>query len=58
MASLDDATVGLLAKRAYDVAGCASGFKGKPLKVRLTCDDVCIHVSIFYICVYVTVSDM
>lgn len=35
MANLDDATVGLLAKRAYDVAGCASGFQGKPLKVRL-----------------------
>lgn len=33
--SLDDATVGLLAKRAYDVAGCASGFQGKPLKVFL-----------------------
>lgn len=35
MASLDDATVGLLAKRAYDVAGCASGFPGKALKVYL-----------------------
>ncbi len=35
MASLDDATVGLLAKRAYDVAGCASGFQGKQLKVFL-----------------------
>jgi DNA topoisomerase II len=35
MPALDDATVGLLAKRAYDVAGCASGFPGKPLKVYL-----------------------
>ena len=35
MERLDDATVGLLSKRAYDVAGCASGFPGKPLKVYL-----------------------
>ena len=35
MDSLDDATVGLLSKRAYDVAGCASGFPGKTLKVYL-----------------------
>ena len=32
---LDEATAGLLSKRAYDVAGCASGFPGKPLKVFL-----------------------
>ncbi len=35
MDRLDDATVALLAKRAYDVAGCASGFSGKLLKVFL-----------------------
>lgn len=35
MERLDDATVGLLSKRAYDVAGCASGYPGKPLKVHL-----------------------
>jgi len=32
---LDDNTIALLAKRAYDVAGCAASFKGKPLKVYL-----------------------
>lgn len=32
---MDDAIVGLLSKRAYDVAGCGSGYQGKSLKVYL-----------------------
>lgn len=41
--SLDDNTVALLSKRAYDVAGCASSFKGKSLKVFLNGQRVAVN---------------
>ena len=52
MERLDDATVGLLSKRAYDVAGCASGFPGKPLKVYLNGERLALPSFLDYLKLY------
>lgn len=52
MDRLDGATVALLAKRAYDVAGCASGFPGKPLKVYLNEERLSLPTFLDYLKLY------
>ena len=52
MERLDDATVGLLSKRAYDVAGCASGFPGKPLQVYLNGERLGLPTFLDYLKLY------
>ena len=55
MTSLDKDTVGLLSKRAYDIAGSMANSKGKKLSVTLNGKKVSYHIihRITCVCVYV-----